>query len=62
MRKYKRAMLRGRAKKLRVKASEYVHNEWNRYQLALLGPKKVSINKARGTKPKRLWAFAIKGA
>lgn len=59
MRKYKRAVLRGRAEKLGAKPSKYVHNQWIKYQMQFRSAKEVAINKARGTKKKENWSERI---
>ena len=55
MRKYIRAMLRGKAEKIGAKPSKYVNREFDRMQIKKHGVEKREINKARGTAPKRKW-------
>ena len=55
MRKYIRAMLRGKAEKIGAKPSKYVNREFDRMQVKKYGVEKREINKARGTAPKRRW-------
>lgn len=55
MRKYKRAILRARAEKLKCKPSKYVREEWTKYLLSFRDPKRIAIDKAHGTRKKRNW-------
>ena len=55
MRKYQRAILRAQAEKKKCKASNYVREEWLKYQLSFRSPKEVAINKGRGTRKKKNW-------
>ena len=55
MRKYIRAMLRGKAEKIGAKPSKYVNREFDRMQVKKYGVERREINKARGTAPKSRW-------
>lgn len=59
MRKYKRAILRARAEKLKCKPSKYVREEWTKYLLQFTDAKTVAINKARGTRKQKNWKEQI---
>lgn len=54
MRRYKRAILRARAKRLGVKASRYVRETWDRLQRKALGAQR-GVNVMHGTRLKNKW-------
>ena len=61
-RKFIRNKMRHAAEKKGVKASIWVRHEWDRYQQKKVGAMKRSINKAKGTLPRRKWKMSIKMA
>lgn len=60
MRKYIRAMLRGKAEKIGAKPSKWVNREFDRRQVKKYGVEKREINKEIGTQPKSRWKSRIK--
>lgn len=54
MRRYKRAILRARAKRRGVKASRYVREAWDRLQRKALGVQR-GRNVLHGTRTKSKW-------
>ena len=59
MRKYIRSILSSRAKKEDVKASKYVHNNFEELQIKKYGERRRKINEAKGAKPRRKWKNRI---
>lgn len=59
MRKYIRAMLRGKAEKFGAKPSKYVNSEFDRIQIKKYGVDNREINKAKGTHPKKRWKARV---
>ena len=59
MRKYIREMLRNRAEKEGVKASTYVHDEFERMQVKKYGETKRMKNRAKGTHTRSKWKSRI---
>ena len=57
-----RYRLRCAAQKANVKPSKYVAYAWDDIQTRKYGETRRAINKAKGTKPKRLWRSRIAGA
>ena len=58
MRKYKRAIYRLYAERKGIKASEFVHNSWEHYQIRKYGYGVRARNILRGTKPRKKWRAA----
>ena len=58
MRKYKRAIYRLYAERKGIKASEFVHNSWEHYQIKKYGYGVRKRNVVRGTKPRKKWRAA----
>lgn len=58
-RAHMREILRRKAERLGVKASRYVAQMWNRYEVRKLGEARRLANQAHGTRPKRRWAGRI---
>ena len=59
MRKYIRYRLRVAAQKANVKPSKHVAYGWDEIQTARYGYTRRMINRAKGTKPKRMWRSRI---
>lgn len=59
MRKYIRYHLRVVAQKAHAKPSKYVNMGWDHIQNNKVGDRVRSINKAKGTHPKRTWRQRI---
>lgn len=59
MRKYIRLMLKNKAEKEGIKSSRYVHDTFEKMQIKKYGATKRSINKAKGTAPRRKWKNRI---
>lgn len=59
IRKVIRNGMRHDAEKKGVKASKWVRNAWDRYQLKKVGAKKRRINQAKGARPRRTWRQSI---
>lgn len=59
MRKYIRNMLRVRAKRLGVKPSKHVSEEYDRYAVARYGETRRRINQAKGTHKRETWGLRI---
>ena len=59
MRKYIRNMLRVRAKRLGVKPSKHVAEEYDRYAVARYGETRRRINQAKGTHKRKTWGLRI---
>lgn len=59
MRKYIRNMLRVRAKRLGVKPSKHVAEEYDRYAVARYGETRRRINQAKGTHKRNTWRLRI---
>ena len=58
MRKHKRAIYRAYAEQNGLKASEFVHNSWEHYQIKRRGLSVRRQNQRHGTKPRRKWRAA----
>ena len=61
-RKFIRGAMRAYARRNGIKESSYVNTMFNRLQIQRYGATRRKICQAIGTKPKRLWSFAIKSA
>lgn len=61
-RKFIRGAMRAYARRNGIKESSYVSTMFNRLQIQRYGATRRKINQAKGTKPRRLWAFNIKSA
>lgn len=59
MRKYIRYMLRKKAEKMGVKASQYVSKEFNKIQIKKYGYLKRKINQLKGTHKRKAWKNRI---
>ena len=59
MRKYIRSMLRNTAEKEKIKASKYVHDNFEEMQIKKYGATRRKINEAKGAKPRRKWKNRI---
>lgn len=58
MRKYKRAIYRAYAERKGIKASRFVHDSWENYQIKKRGRAVRAFNWWRSTRPKRNWGAA----
>ena len=58
MRKYKRYALRRLAERRGMKASTFVANAWDRYQIKRVGWSRRRMNQRHGTKPRKKWRAA----
>lgn len=58
MRKYRRTIYRAYAERKGIKASRYVREAWERYQIKKVGRAVRVFNWWRSTRPKRNWRAA----
>ena len=58
MRKYKRYAMRRYAERKGIKASRYVRDAWEHYQIKRVGRAVRAFNWWRSTRPKRNWRAA----
>lgn len=59
MRKLIRSIFRAEGEKSDSKASEVVHNTWDRYQVKKVGAGRRIVNQAKGTHKKKNWDSRI---
>ena len=59
MRKYVRNALRVKAKRMGVKPSKYVAEEYDRYAVKKYGETRRRINRAKGTHKRKSWGLRI---
>lgn len=59
MRKYIRKMMKYNAEQQRIKASKFVHNNFEQLQIKKYTKTRRDINKAKGTHKRRIWKQRI---